>query len=84
MYGKIVGKGPPVEGISKKNGKPYHGQTLYLLCEKRGVEGHAAMEQFVNFIGLDKPPTFKLGDDVFMDFDEKGFMNALEVVAPEK
>ncbi len=84
MYGKVVGVGQVIEGTSKRTGKPYHGQTIHMLCEKRDVEGHAAREQFVNFLDVDKPPLFKLGDTVFMDFDEKGYLLSLEVVPPEK
>lgn len=84
MYGKIVGMGQVIEGTSKKTGKPYHGQTIHMLCEKRGVEGHAAKEQFVNFLDMEKPPVFKIGDNVFMDFDDKGFMLTLEIIPPGK
>lgn len=84
MYGKIVGMGQVIEGTSKKTGKTYHGQTIHMLCEKRGVKGHAAKEQFVNFLDMEKPPVFKIGDNVFMDFDDKGFMLTLEIIPPEK
>lgn len=84
MYGKIVGMEQVIEGTSKKNGKPYHGQKVYLLCEKRGVEGHATMDQYVNFLDMEKPPVFKIGDDVFMDFDDEGYMLSLEIIPPGK
>lgn len=84
MYGKIAGLGPVVKGESKKTGKPYHGQTIYLTYDKRGIEGQAAKEQFVSFIDMPNPPAFKLNQDVFLDFDDSGYLLEVEVIVPEK
>ncbi|WP_304433543.1 hypothetical protein [Acutalibacter muris] len=84
MYAKIVGYSQVIEGVSKKTGKPFRGQTLQMMYERRGIEGHAVKEQFISFLDMETPPVFKVGQDVFMDFDDKGFLLSLEVVPPEK
>ena len=85
MYGKITGMGAVVKGDkSKKTGNPYHGQTIYLTYSKRGVEGLAVKEQFVSFLGMPKPPIFKLHEEVFLDFDDSGFLLEVEVITPGK
>lgn len=84
MYAKIVGAGPVVKGTSKKTGNSYHGQTLHMIHTKKGVSGHAVKEQFVSFQDMETTPTFKVGDDVFLDFDDHGFLLEIEVVTSAK
>lgn len=84
MYTKIVGVGPEIEGTSKKTGNLYHGQSLYMTHTKRDVSGYAVKEQFVSFMDMAKPPVFKVGDEVFMDFDDRGYLLSIEIVPPAK
>lgn len=84
MYAKIIGLGPAVQGVSQKSGKPYNGRKLYLAYDRAGVEGQAVKEQFVSFLDMDRPPIFKIGSDVFLDYDDQGFLLSFEMITPEK
>lgn len=84
MYGKVVGLGPVIRGTSKKTGKPFLGQTLHLTFKKRGVEGTAVKTQYVDFQNMDSPPAIKLGDEVFLDYDDSGYLLEFDMVSPEK
>lgn len=58
---------------SKKTGRPYHGQQLHLSYPKRGVEGQAVMTQYVDYTAMTGDlPTFRVGDNVSVDFDSNG------------
>ena len=83
MYGKIVGLGSVIEGVSKKTSKAYKGQNIHFTYKKRGVDGMAVKEQFVSFLDMDKSPAFKVGQEVFLDYDDSGYLLDIEV-APEK
>lgn len=85
MYGKIIGLGPVLKGDkSKRTGKPFHGQSVYLTYKRREVDGLVAKDQYLDMLGVEKPPVLKVGQDIFLDFDDKGFLLDIEVVAPEK
>ena len=83
MYGKIVGLGAVIEGVSKKTGKAYRGQTVFLNYKKRGVDGMAVKDQFVSFLDMDKVPAFKVGQEIYLDYDDSGYLLDVEI-APEK
>lgn len=83
MYAKIVGIGPEREG-KNKNGRDFHGQVINLTYQKRGVDGLAVKEQYVSFLDMEKPPKFALNQEVFLDFDDSGYLLEIEIVPPAK
>jgi len=80
MVAKIVGMGDVIQGTSKKSGREYFGQSLSLTYEKPGMNGVAVLEQFVSFLGMDKPPVYKLGQELYLDFDSQGRLLGVEPV----
>lgn len=84
MMAKIIGKGPVLQGKSKKTGRDYHGQMLELTYPKRGIEGLAVKEQFISFVDLEKVPVFKLGQEIFLDYDDAGFLLDFEIADSSK
>lgn len=84
MIAKIIGKGPVRQGKSKKTDRDYHGQILELTYPKRGIEGLAVKEQFISFVDLGKVPVFNLGQEIFLDYDDSGFLLEFEIVDSSK
>ncbi len=84
MYAKIIGLGSVTQGTSQKTGNPYYGQRLHLAYNRAGVEGQVVKEQYVSFLDMDKPPVFKVGSEVFLGYDDKGYVLSCEIVTAEK
>ena len=55
-----------------------------MAYNRAGVEGQAVKEQYVSFLDMDKPPVFKVGSEVFLDYDDKGYVLSCEIVTAEK
>lgn len=84
MVAKIAGMGDIIQGVSKKTGREYHGQSVYLTYPKPGVAGVAVMEQFLSFMELPQIPKLKVNDEIYLDFDASGRLLGFEAATPEK
>jgi len=81
MRANLVGFGQERQGISPKNGKPYHFKPLYVTYKKHGVEGIVAKELTYGFLEMQEPhPVFTVGSSVDIDFDETGRMIGFEIL----
>lgn len=78
MVAKVIGMGDVIQGTSKKTGREYLGQTLCMTYEKPNVTGLAVMEQFISFLGMEKQPVYKLGQELYLDFDSQGRLLGVE------
>jgi uncharacterized protein YuzE len=77
----VVGIGQRNKGDrSKKTGKPYDGASIYCLREKSGIEGQEARELYFNFLSSVTYPAVDVGDIINVDYDDKGFVDSVEVL----
>lgn len=84
MMAKIIGMGPVIQGKSKRTGRDYYGQMLELTYNKRGVQGIAVKEQFISFFDLEEIPSFNLNQEIFLDYDDSGFLLEFEIMGSQK
>jgi uncharacterized protein YuzE len=82
MEMKVVGLSERRAGMSKSTGKPYDGTTLHCLRSrsKDVIEGQAVKEIYLNHLAPVTFPTIAVGDVIKVEFDDKGFIEGIEVV----
>lgn len=69
---KVVGKAH-LEGISKRTNKPYNFNQIHYLGKAFGVEGQAAITQFLDPVAYPLD-SIVVGGDYNIEFDNRGYV----------
>lgn len=84
MKMNVVGMSERRQGTGSKSGKPYDGTTVHCTVERsRDVSvGVAVKEIYVNHLTFTDCPSINLGDLIDVGYDDKGYLESIEVVRP--
>lgn len=80
MTVEIAGVGPIVQGKSKKTGRDYYGQSISFIHARKGIQGSDVSKQFISFQELEEIPNFKPGQQVFLDYDNNGYLLDFQIL----